>query len=69
MTTSYWGDEHMYVRHGRMERDLEVHPEWEPYTPKYGGIFSLAQEDSCSADNIQENGSACPFASLLQYLQ
>lgn len=43
MTTSYWGDEKMYFRHQRMEDDLAIHPEWEQYTPKYGGIFSLEQ--------------------------
>ena len=43
-----------------MDDDLKLRPEWEPYTPKYGGIFSLEQ---------QEAGSDCPFANLLQYLQ
>ena len=34
-TTSLWGDGHMYIRHQRMEEDLALRPEWEPYTPKY----------------------------------
>ena len=41
-TTSYWGDEHMYFRHQRMDDDLAIHPEWEPYTPKYS-LFVLEQ--------------------------
>ena len=60
MTTSNFGDEHLYFRHERMDDDLALRPEWEPYTPKYGGIFSLEQ---------QEDGSDCPFANILQYLQ
>jgi len=24
-----------------MEDDLALKPEWEPYTPKYGGFFAL----------------------------
>jgi len=43
MTTSNWADEKMYIRHQRMEEDLAIKPEWEPYAPKYGGIFSLEQ--------------------------
>lgn len=60
MTTSNWGDEHLYIRHERVSDDFKYKPEWEPYVPKYGGIFSLEQ---------QEVGSDCPFAHLLQYLQ
>jgi hypothetical protein len=60
MTTSNWGDDHFYIRHERMEDDLALKPEWVPYTPKYGGIFSLEQ---------QASGSDCPFAHLMQYLQ
>jgi len=41
LTTSNWGDEHMYFRHERMDDDLKLRPEWEPYTPKYSGLFSL----------------------------
>lgn len=35
MVTSYWGDEHMYFRHQRMDDDLKIRPEWEPYTPVF----------------------------------
>lgn len=62
MNPSNFGDEHLYFRHERMDDDLKLRPEWEPYTPKYEGFFSLEQEDS--------NASAgCPFAELLEYLQ
>ena len=61
MTTSYWGDEHFYIRHERMDDDLAIHPEWKPYTPEYKGIFSLAEDDS--------EASGCPFAEILNFLQ
>jgi len=41
LTTSNWGDEHMFFRHQRMDDDLKIKPEWTQYTPKYGGFFSL----------------------------
>ena len=59
-TTTNWGDEHMYFRHQRMDDDLAYRPEWEPYTPKYTGIFenmSLDEQDAAIAN--------CPFAGLL----
>lgn len=34
LVTSNWGDEHMYFRHQRMEDDLKLRPEWEPYVLK-----------------------------------
>mmetsp|Transcript_5 Transcript_5/g.11 ORF Transcript_5/g.11 Transcript_5/m.11 type:complete len:115 (-) Transcript_5:88-432(-) len=59
-TSSNWGDEHMFFRHQRMDDDLAIHPEWEPYTPKYTGFFNLQQE-------AQKPG--CPFSDVLKYLQ
>jgi hypothetical protein len=50
-TTSNWGDEHMYFRHQRMDDDLKIRPDWEPYTPKYGGFFSLEQEQELANQN------------------
>lgn len=41
LTTSNWGDEHLYFRHQRMDDDLALKPEWVPYTPTYDGFFSL----------------------------
>lgn len=60
-TSSNWGDEHLYIRHERMDDDLALRPDWKPYTPKYGGFFSLKQ--------TAEESSGCPFADLLKYLQ
>jgi len=58
LTSSKWGDEHLYFRHERMDDDLALRPEWEPYTPKYEGLFNLEQDGE----------SGCPFANLIQYL-
>ena len=60
ITTSMWGDDHFYVRHQRMDEDLAIRPEWEPYVPVYGGIFSLEQE---------AQKPECPYKKLIQYLQ
>ena len=62
LTTSYWGDEHMYIRHERMENDLAFKPEWAQYTPKWGGIFGNNLEQC-------ETESQCPFADILKFLQ
>jgi len=35
MTTSAWGDEHMYIRHARADDDIALKPEWGPYYPYY----------------------------------
>ena len=43
-----------------MDADLELRPEWKPYTPAYEGLFSLQQE---------ANKPGCPFANIMQYLQ
>lgn len=58
-TTSYWGDEHMYIRHERMDDDLAIKPEWIPYTPKYSP-FGLTQ--------LVETAK-CPFANLLKFFE
>ena len=52
--TSYFGDEHLFFRHQRMDDDLKLRPEWEPYTPKYGGIFS-------NLEQVEDDVSGCPF--------
>ena len=48
LTTSYWGDDHMYFRHERMDDDLKLRPEWEKYTPKYHFFQNLEQEELCN---------------------
>ena len=60
ITTSNWGDEHMYFRHQRMEEDLTIRPEWKECTPKQTDIYLQLQDNS--------NNPECPFSHLLQYL-
>jgi hypothetical protein len=38
MTTSRWGDKHLFFRHQDMAIDLKIHPEWTQYTPRTGII-------------------------------
>ena len=70
LVTSYWGDEHMYFRHQRMDEDLAIHPEWEPYTPNpkvFGMIGDFMEDPVTNTKVIAKNViSACPFAFLLQ---
>jgi hypothetical protein len=33
--TSLWGDEHMFFRHQRIDDDIELRPDWEPFTKKF----------------------------------
>jgi len=46
----------MYFRHERLDDDLAIHPEWEPYVLKYEGFFSLQQ---------MGKKPGCPFANLM----
>ena len=63
MVTSKWGDEHMFFRHQRMDDDLKIRPEWEPYTP----IFKVfGEDDGYLPDIAAKVVSACPFAYLFQ---
>merc|ERR1711936_104425 len=36
MTTSLWGDKHLYFRHQFMDEDVAIRPEWEEYLDKFG---------------------------------
>jgi len=36
MTTSLWGDKHLFFRHQFMDDDVAIHPEWEEYLAKFG---------------------------------
>ena len=38
-TTSMWGDDHLYFRHQRIDDDLAINPEWEPYAPLWNGML------------------------------
>ena len=35
LTTSLWGDKHLFFRHQDMADDLGLRPEWEQYTEKW----------------------------------
>lgn len=60
MVTSFWGDEHMFFRHQRMEDDLELRPEWEPYTPNNKWCSIVPPTFACR-DCDCPSTYACPF--------
>lgn len=35
VTSSKWGDDHLFFRHQWTEDDIKAKPEWEQYYPKY----------------------------------
>lgn len=35
LTSSSWGDQHLFFRHQLMDDDVKIHPEWAPYVPSY----------------------------------
>ena len=35
LTTSKWGDEHLFFRHQVMDDDISLRPEWEQYLDKW----------------------------------
>jgi len=36
MTTSVWGDKHLFFRHQDMAEDVALYPEWDDYLTKFG---------------------------------
>ena len=36
MTTSMWGDQHLYFRHQDMWDDVDIMTDWDEYTPTMG---------------------------------
>jgi len=52
MTTSLWGDQHLFFRHDDEAHDLVLKPEWNEFVPQYGDYF----EDDPS------KSSKCPYA-------
>ena len=58
LVTSHWGDEHMFFRHQRMDDDLKLRPEWEPYTPNPKVLFANKEHDE---HLIKAVNFACPF--------
>ena len=63
LVTSYWGDEHMFFRHQKMDDDLVIHPEWIPYTPVFKVFGDKGNFVRDAATNFI---SSCPFAYLFQ---
>ena len=54
-TTSLFGDEVLFFQHPDFHHDLEVHPEWTPYTPFWNTFGSKVPKKA---------EGKCPFADL-----
>jgi len=39
LVNSKWADDNLFYRHQKMDDDLEIYPEWNPYTPTLGSIW------------------------------
>jgi len=46
MVTSKWGDESLFFRHNYIDLDVEDHPSWEKYLPKFS-LFGSSSKKSC----------------------
>jgi len=55
LTTSYWGDKYMFVKHQNMVEDLIYHPEWTSAVPTLPSILS---EASCPYMELQKKAKA-----------
>ncbi|EAR87006.1 peroxidase, putative (macronuclear) [Tetrahymena thermophila SB210] len=55
ITPSYFGDTELFFQHQDFTHDLEVHPEWEPYTPYWNLIGNKS---------AKQKESKCPFSNL-----
>ena len=62
MTTSLFGDEHLYYRHQKASDDFALQPDWEPYYP----AFSQNSEQFYEYLTSQADPE-CPFAAMLKY--
>lgn len=62
LTTTKWGDEHLFYRHQRMDEDLVYHPEWEPYVLKWKCMAETLAEDTPLEPIVR--ASKCPFGFL-----
>ena len=61
VTSSLWGDDHLFFRHQWTEDDVALRPEWTKYYPAY----SDAVKDSFMS-MTEGVISKCPFANLWQ---
>ena len=82
MTTSKWGDEHLFFKHTLYAKDLELRPEWEPYVFNATRFFDNGEGYPYKADeyDIDEQAlmadldgqmataSLCPFSALFDFL-
>jgi hypothetical protein len=77
MTTTHWGDANMYFRHQDMKTDIDIHPEWKPYTERFGifGMMTEVQEAEMDhmafhegresvAEAVDAAEGGCPYAAL-----
>ena len=53
MTTSKWGDRHLFFRHQDMAEDVALFPEWEEFLDKFGS----EHESGCPVHRIMEKGN------------
>jgi len=46
LVSSNWGDETLFFRHNYIDLDVEDHPSWEKYLPKFS-LFGSSSKKSC----------------------
>lgn len=66
VTSSLWGDDHLFYRHQMTEDDIALKPEWKPYYPVYSIGSGSASVDSLITDTFDAFKAVCPFAYLWQ---
>jgi len=49
LTTSVWGDKHLFFRHQKMDDDVDLKPEWDQYLDKWTG---LSGPGSCPGSSL-----------------
>ena len=52
MTTSNWGDKHLFFRHQDMADDVVIKPEWEDYLDKFG----IPGDSGCPVSRMMRKG-------------
>lgn len=57
VTTSLWGDQHLFFHHQDMHEDINLVPEWRQYTPTFGpGLSRCPFEDLIQGLNVTNLG-------------
>jgi len=67
MTTSNFGDEHLFIRHQRAEDDIKLQPTWEEYYPAFNPLNPTGDESGFLTEEM--NSIGCPFASFFNFMQ